>query len=101
LFAGAGSSGTFRQSVFSVVPEVALKFAYQWTDGLQLSAGYTVLGWSGVARPGDQINRNVDERAIPLANAFTPGFRPMTPAPPMRQSTFWAHGLNLGITFRF
>jgi hypothetical protein len=65
-------------------------------------AGYDFLYWSNVARPGNQICLNVDERGIPTGGPFTPGFRASFPAPPLfTESSFWAQGVSFGLKLRY
>jgi len=62
-----------------------------------------VLYWTNVVRPGQQIDRSLDEAQIPNFDTLGPG-SPSTlgrPAVPFRQSDFWAQGLNLGVEFRY
>lgn len=81
---------------FAVMPEVAVNVGYQVTDGLRVSVGYTFLYASGFARPGDQIDLGVDPRQLPPATAA--GTRP---APVLRDSGFWAQGVNFGMQLRY
>ena len=60
-------------------PDFECKIGYQVTQGIRVFAGYNFLYWSSVARPGDQINRMVDERTIPIANAYTRSFQANLP----------------------
>ena len=102
LFAGANNSGYFEHSRFSFVPEVDIKIGYQLTKSLSLYTGYTFLFWTNVIRPGNQISRTVDERTIPTAVVFTPGFQAALPAAPtFNQSSFWAQGIVFGLQYRY
>jgi len=60
---------------------------------------------SAVARPGDQIDRNVNSKLIPTGGSFGENFDATTeqtrPRPGLRDNGFWAHGLNVGIEFRY
>jgi hypothetical protein len=69
------------------------------TPRLRAWAGYTFLYWSEVARAGDQVNLNVNPALLqpgtgPVSGPFEPSFS-------FRDSGFWAHGLNLGLEYRF
>lgn len=102
LLAGASNSGQFEQTRFSVIPEVEVKLGCQLTESLCIFAGYNLLFWSNVVRPGHQISRTVDERTIPTAVTFTPGFQSSSPPPPsFSQSSFWAHGIVVGLELRY
>jgi hypothetical protein len=111
LLALDSNSGRFIRNRFSVVPEVGLTLGYQVNDYVRVYAGYTGLLWSGVARPGQQIDTTLDVKRIPaLAKVGTPAsFLPTTTSPvvPARpeirfnDTTFWVQGLNCGVEFRY
>ena len=65
LLAAQSNIGRFSYSRFSVAPDVALNFGYQFTPYLRGFIGYSFLYWSNVVRPGQQIDRNVDLTFIP------------------------------------
>ena len=48
------------ETVFAVVPEVALNVAYQITDRISVFVGYTMLYVNDVVRPGNQIDRTIN-----------------------------------------
>jgi hypothetical protein len=107
LLAQATNSGHHSRDRFGVVPEVGLTLGYQVTDQLKLFAGYNFLYWSGVARPGDQIDRNLNPRNVPIlcqvnpavcpANAFNVG-RPFFD---FKETSFWAQGVTCGLEYKF
>lgn len=101
LLALASNSGTFTRNAFAVVPEVGVNLGLRITERFSAFAGYTFIYWSDVARPGDQIDRNLNPNLIPTSNTFgTPG-GPARPAPGIRSTDFYAHGLNVGLSFRY
>jgi hypothetical protein len=53
--------------------------------------------WSRIARPGDQIDMNVNP------TQFQNGHLTGVPAPQFRfiTSDFWEQGLNIGLDYRF
>ena len=103
LLALPSNIGTFHKDAFSVVPEVDLTVSYHLNDHVRLLAGYDFLYWSSVVRPGQQIDRNLNETQIPNFNppgtVLPPG--PNRPAVLFQRSDFWAQGLNLGLEFRY
>lgn len=102
ILAGQGNIGQFRHDAFSAVPELEIKLGYDLTQCCRFYAGYNFLYWSNVARPGNQITRNLDERTTPIANSFVPGFQSGLPAPPaFTPSGFYAHGLSFGLELRY
>jgi hypothetical protein len=97
LLALASNSGRFTQDKFAVVPEVGLNVGYRLTNCLGVFFGYNFLYWSRVVRAGDQIDRVVDVSQIPN---FAPGTAPtgiIHPAASLRQTDFWAQGLDFGV----
>ncbi len=101
LLALPSNIGNHARDRFSVVPELTLMAGYQLLDHVRIFGGYNVMGWTSVVRPGDQIDRNLDETEIPN---FPSGQKPVSgnqPQVPFRTSNFWAQGLNFGIEVRY
>jgi hypothetical protein len=101
LFTGPSRLGQFCRDDFSVLPEVEARLACQLSDRLALSAGYHFLCWTSVVRPGDQVNRNVDKREIPVSDTFDPSARVAPEPPAFRSAGFWAQGITFGLEFRY
>jgi hypothetical protein len=102
LLALPSNSGRFARDRFAVVPEVGVTVGCQVTDWCRLTVGYTFLYWSSVARPGDQIDRVIDVTQVPNFNV--PGAVPTglpRPAPTLRDTDYWAQGINVGVEFRY
>ena len=91
LFAQSSNIGTISRDQFTFLPEAGAKMKYQ-LGRAQLGVGYTLLVFPSVAMAGDQIDRNVDIGNI--GNTAAPGARLVT-------DTFFLHGLDLGVTFKF
>ncbi len=102
LLALPSNIGSYYKTEFSVVPEVGLTIGYQLTSAIRLFAGYNFLYWTNVARPGEQIDRNLDVTQIPNFNiaGAKPTAQP-TPTVPFKQSDYWAQGIVIGIEFRY
>ncbi len=99
MLALPSNMGTFSSQQFSVMPELGCTLGYDVTSRLKATVGYTLLYWSNVARPGDQIDLNVDPGQFPPPTTAT-GARPGAFQPP-HMSDFWAQGVNLGLDYRF
>jgi hypothetical protein len=87
--------GHFARDRFSVLPEAGVNVGYQFTERLRGFVGYDFMYLSRVARPGDQIT--------PINSSQIP---PNPPGPgPVRvnikDSDFWAQGVNFGLEFRY
>jgi hypothetical protein len=79
--------GRYAIDRFALAPEAQLNIGYQFTPWMRGSIGYNFLYLSSVARPGNQIDNSYDGTIHPLV--------------PMTSSSYWAHGLNLGLQFNF
>ncbi|HET7719587.1 MAG TPA: BBP7 family outer membrane beta-barrel protein, partial [Acidimicrobiales bacterium] len=64
-------------------------------------AGYTVLYWSSVVRPGDQVDLLVNASQIPSNLLPTGLVGPARPAVLFRDTDFWAQGVNLSLEVRY
>jgi hypothetical protein len=66
-------------------------------------AGYDLVYWSQVVRPGNQINHNVNltQNAVLDPNGLGRLVGPAQPAPLFNRSDFWAQGINLGLEVRY
>ncbi len=103
LLALPSNSGRFTRDRFAVLPELGVKIGYHVTDNLLLTAGYTWMYWSSVVRPGDQIDRVLDARAIP---SFFQNLNPLVamgarPVVPFRSTDFWAQGVSFGLEYNY
>ncbi len=96
LLALPSNIGTHDSNQFSVMPEIGLTLGCDVTEHLRARVGYTLLYWSNVARPGDQIDLNVDTNQFPppVATGEKPQFV-------LHTSDFWAQGVNVGLDYRF
>jgi hypothetical protein len=93
--------GRTSRDHFTVVPQVGLNVGYQITDHLRVFAGYDFLWWSNVLRPGDQIDRALDVTLIPNFRSNLLPTGQVRPAVPLKETSFWAQGVNLGLEFRY
>lgn len=95
LLAQTTNIGSYSRDQFSMVPELGATLGYQLTHNLRLKAGYTLIFWSNVVRPGDQIDRDVNPNLFPPAvvgGAARPHFE-------FDDTSYWAQGVNLGAEF--
>jgi hypothetical protein len=92
--------GRYERDEFSVIPQVGLTGGYLITDQLKFTVGYSLLYWSRVVRPGDQIDLEVNPGKIdfdPLAGDLDPA----RPRFEFRDTDIWAHGLNVGLDYHW
>jgi Putative beta barrel porin-7 (BBP7) len=100
LLALNSNIGPHNHQQFSVVPEIGLKASYDLTSHLKVFAGYNFLYWTGVVRPGGQIDRVLDENRIPgfPAAAAASGTHPVATSP---HENLWAQGVNFGLLYKW
>jgi hypothetical protein len=101
LLALQSNIGHFTRDRFAVVPEVGLTVGCQLTDQLRFTVGYNLLYWSEVIRPGEQIDRVIDETLIPNFGARHPPAGQNRPMVLFKQSDYWAQGLTFGLEYKY
>ena len=91
------NEGTYTRDSFTMIPQLGIDLGYQVNENWRAYIGYNLLYWATVIHAGEQIDLNIDPRNIP------PTQDPALPFPafPGKTSSFWAHGLNLGLECRF
>lgn len=99
LLALNSNIGSYDRDEFSVLPELNAKIGYQLTDQLRATFGYTFLYMSNVVRPGDQIERIIDQSQVPNSNAPTP--TGVFPRFTFDNTDYWAQGLSFGLDYRW
>ena len=88
---------TYTQNSFAFIPQVGLTLTHRFTNNLDLSFGYTFIYWSKVARPGQQVDRQINPTQIPpgpLVGVASPKFE-------FASTDFWAQGLQFALLYRF
>jgi hypothetical protein len=100
LFTQSSNIGKRRANAFSVLPSLELHIGYDLNPRTRLFAGYDLMYWTQVVRPGDQISHdvNLSQNAV-LGTGRLMG--PAQPAPLFNRSDFWAQGINLGLEVRY
>ena len=98
LLAQRTNIGEYQRDVFAVAPELGITLGSQLTRHWRATCGYSFLYLSRVARPGEQVDLDVNPDLLP------PEFSPFAgldrPEFTFRDSDFWAQGLNLGLECR-
>ena len=101
FLASGSNSGHFTRDRFAVVPELGINVGCQITPHMRAFVGYSFLYWSSVVRPGDQVDVNLSGTQIPTDTRFNPVAGPARPAVLLRDTDFWAQGINCGLEFRY
>jgi hypothetical protein len=102
-FALPSNIGNHSRTAFAAIPELKLSVGYRFIPNAMVSVGYDVLYASSVARPGNQLNRNVN----PAQSLSYTGDLPIIPAGPMQptfsfnSSSFWAQAISIALDVRF
>ncbi|MFV2068419.1 MAG: BBP7 family outer membrane beta-barrel protein [Pirellulales bacterium] len=99
LLALPSNIGSYTRDELSVMPELGATLGFALTRRLRLTVGYTFIYWSRVARPGDQIDLEVNPGLLPFAPV--PSTIPARPQFVFRDTDIWAQGLNVGADYRW
>ncbi len=99
LLAQRTNVGTYDRDKFTMIPEFGLTAGYQLTKRFRATAGYSLIYWGNVVRPGDQVDLNVNPNLLaPELNPFT---GPLRPQFQFQETDYWVQGLNFGGEFRW
>lgn len=101
LLALDSNIGRYERNELSVLPQLGATLGYKLTERLKLTGGYTFLYWSRVARPGDQIDLEVNPGNLPFADPPDPDGLPARPQFTFRDTDFWAHGISAGLEYQW
>jgi len=97
LLAMPSNIGVYKDDDFAIVPQIGVNLGYEICCGLWATVGYNFMYWSSVARPGDQIDSDVNLSQAQGGNLLgiaRPGFTEFI-------TDYWAQGLNFGLAYRF
>ncbi|MEZ6089035.1 MAG: BBP7 family outer membrane beta-barrel protein [Pirellulaceae bacterium] len=89
--------GVFESDEFSVMPQLGFQIGYQLTRCWSAHAGYEFIYWSRVARPGDQIDTNLN-----LSQLAVGGLQGLAaPQLDWQISDLEIHAFNFGLQFLY
>src|SRR5205823_3674860 len=93
--------GVTTRDLFAVVSDVGVSAGVELSDHLELHAGYNYVYFSGVARPGESIDRRVNINLPPPV--FNVGVQAGNNFPEriIKSSEFWMQGFAAGATLRW
>ena len=95
--------GDHSRNTFAVVPEIGLNIGYRFTPQATVFISGSFLYLSNVARPGEQINRNINPTQS-VAYGFDPPTTLVGLAQPsfnFNTTDFWASTVSIGFAYRF
>jgi hypothetical protein len=103
IYTQASNIGRLENDLFAVVPQFQLKLGYDVTPWLRATLGYDFLYWSRVARAVSQLDHSVNiTQSTPLDPSGAGVLvGPAAPARGISNSDLTAHGLNVGLEFRY
>ena len=97
LLAQRTNIGRHSRNDFAAIPELGITVGYHVTPRLSFTAGYSLLYWGRVMRPGEQIDLDINPdllppQRVPFVGAERPRFA-------FNGTDFWAQGFNLGFDY--
>jgi hypothetical protein len=96
LLALSSNIGDYERDRFSMIPELNINVGYKLTQRCKLRVGYTILYWTNVLRPGDQIDREINSTLLPGEVDSLPPLRPLFD---FKETNALVQGLNVGAEF--
>lgn len=99
LFAEPSNIGTFSKNQFATLSQLEAKLGYKLNSNLSTFIAYNFLYINKVIRPGDQIDRNINQSQNILIGGTGTLTGPASPSPQFHNSSMWIQGLSLGIEF--
>jgi hypothetical protein len=97
LLAQTSNINSYTRDHFTIMPELGGRIGYQLTHNLKLKLGYSLIFWSNVVRPGDQIDLDINPDLLPPAI----GTSPASPAFVFRDTDYWVQGITFGAEFQW
>lgn len=97
LLTQTSNIGQYRRDVFAVLPEANANLRFDITKNLRATLGYTFVYTNRLQRSGDAIDRGLNPTQInggTLVGDARPAFS-------FTDTTFWLHGANAGIEYRW
>lgn len=101
-FALPSNIGRHNSTNFSVLPEINVNLAYEFTDCVRVKVGYNFLYASNILWASKLIDRDIDPRQaaslqlpLPLVTGAT------APSAKTKSDGIWAQGVSAGLEFRF
>lgn len=99
LLAQRSNIGRYARKEFTMIPELGATLGFRVTKRLRLTAGYTLVYWSSVVRPGDHVDLDLNPNLFPPE--VIPFVGPLRPTFAWNATDFLAHGMNAGVDYRW
>lgn len=102
LLALASNSGVFKHDRTSLLPQLDVNLRFQATEHISLGLGYSLFYMTNVWRSGTMIDRSVNTNQVQFLGGGVPPFPgPVAPRTLLKDTTFWAQGINFCAEVRF
>lgn len=101
LLAQSSNIGEYERDRFSMIPEINVNLGYKLTQRCKLRVGYTVLYWTNVVRPGDQIDREINSTLLPGVPPADVEPIPQRPQFAFKETNVLIQGLNAGFEYNW
>lgn len=89
--------GVYEKDEFSVIPQLGIDLGFQLTRSWSAHVGYDFIYWSRVARPGDQVDTNLN-----LSQLAAGGIDGITaPVMPWKITDLRIHAVDFGLQFAY
>jgi hypothetical protein len=99
LLALTSNIGHYGRKQGTIIPELNCRLAYQATDSVRFTLGYTLIMWDDAARASSQVDSTINPNFIPgvaVSNGpINPNFFSF------HQTGVWIQGVNVGMEFMF
>lgn len=106
IFAQPSNIGHFQGNRFAFLPELKIDLGYQVMPHLRIFSDYQILYLSNVARPGSQMNREINTTRTGLADAARAtgssiaAIGAPSPVFQLHRSAYWAQGVSIGVSLK-
>jgi hypothetical protein len=101
LYANTDTIGRYRNDEFAIIPDVGLTLGYHLHRCMSVQVGYNFVYFNNVARPTELLNPLVNPAVIPTSAAFGTALPVVPIGDRIKQTDYYLHGLNFGVTFKY
>lgn len=84
---------------YTAIPEFGVGLAWQIRPYMRVDVGYSAMWWFNVARPGQQVDLNVNPGLIPPATGV--GTSSASPMVTNQRTDLWLQALHVGFEFKY
>jgi hypothetical protein len=100
LLALSSNIGSHKTTTWTSAPQLGVNLGWQVNPNVRVYTGYSVLWWVSVARPGEQVDLEINPGLVPPATGAAAG-SPTRPAFLAQTSGLWVQALDLGVEVKY